>query len=320
MPASHSHVPVVQGRTLVQGRSLKWDSNSSRQARTRETAPPGGKRKRRGCWETRLGGGPRAGRPRPVAVSSRGARPCMAVLPRTRAAGLRAKVRGSIDPLIDGSLGWFCKSSSVPSTAQFRRASEPETIIPPLYRRRNNRGEEATWRGSQNLLGAEPGRGVWGLAPASAPMACRLLPAVPGSPPRTVAGSSPRGTTDALCPPGRFGLADARGPTSGRGRKGRRCGGLEPPEPPRPPGGRHREWGSTRATELCGRSARPFRGSRPRWPLQTRGPRAPRQQPPGRGEPALPGASRGPWTPAPEKATVFWFLYQPLSLRSLGTF
>lgn len=186
----------------------------------------------------------------------------MAVLPRTRAAGLRAKVRGSIDPLIDGSLGWFCKSSSVPSTAQFRRASEPETIIPPLYRRRNNRGEEATWRGSQNLLGAEPGRGVWGLAPASAPMACRLLPAVPGSPPRTVAGSSPRGTTDALCPPGRFGLADARGPTSGRGRKGRRCGGLEPPEPPRPPGGRHRAVG----LDPRNRALRPLGPALPRLP------------------------------------------------------
>lgn len=37
--------------------------------------------------------------------------------------------------------------------------------------------------------------GAWGLAPASAPTARRLLPAVPGSPPRTVAGSSPSGGT-----------------------------------------------------------------------------------------------------------------------------
>lgn len=89
-------------RTLVQGHRPRWDSNSRDHTHTRESAPPRGQDEAVSRPDLEVGGGrpPRAGGPRPAVVSSQEGSLYMAVLPRTPAAGLRAKVRGWITGLV----------------------------------------------------------------------------------------------------------------------------------------------------------------------------------------------------------------------------
>lgn len=76
--------------------------NSRDHNHTREPAPPRGQDEAFAIPDLEVGCGRplRAAGPRPAVVSSQEGSPCVAVLPRTPAAGLRAKVRGWVTGLV----------------------------------------------------------------------------------------------------------------------------------------------------------------------------------------------------------------------------